>query len=381
MNQPNLFPPALGAANLYETDFDDADESAPYGPGIKEDQVQSRSFSRRELGLTNAHMEDQRPKTSFLALEHAQVRDTKTNQIGALMEQGKILIDRLPSETATELMKALDSPGRNQLSSAISNQFKIQHADIECLNNVRDAGRTDFVASGHPQKDQEVMEPAKEHNFHRGSHEKISRSGTSYLSSDTNTSPELSKESLDYIYSQQMHASDGYSSRKSAISGQHARRKSLVRFRWALAIWYATEESQRLKSQRRSTEFKLQVVQRAGQNFVDFRRASAGPITRKNSQNVIGDEDEGVDQRPWHKDVGSRTFAKSSLISKDHAKSFESTSNLQKASCHPHESTPSRWQQLHKIIILFASFATLYLIDIYVITTEKTPKIYDILVV
>lgn len=373
------YPPVLAPANLFGEDLDNSDDSAPFGPGIREDMGRSRSIRRREFGQFKSPAEDSK---SLTVVEHPEIITTaKSDHIVSLMESGRELMNRLPSEAVSKVIKALDAQNSSHLADAILGQ--LHHEEIQFLNHGHDVGKTEFVVPIQQQRKGELRKDMKHNNFVQEFREpeegNVCRATLGQeLSSDASNQTVSAVESIGHVSAEQRRASDSVSSRKSALLGHNAKKKDLVRFRWTLAIWYATEESQRLKSQRRSTELNLQAVQRAGQDYLMFRRASSGAVNRRNSfRSQASTADEETTET---REFGSSILARPSFVSRERFKSCESHSSSQKGSFYHVQESKSPWQAVHKLVILTSSLYTLYMIDLYVIATEKMPLVYDILI-
>jgi hypothetical protein len=378
---------ALAPANLYGgADLDSQYECAPFGPGIIEDAGQSHQ-AQKDIGPVKQNYDDTMVVLSRLrSNQSVETGPTiKLEQINRLMENGRELIDRLLPESASKVISAIDRPYCSHLADAILGQ--LQHKEI--LNEY-DAAKTEFVDPAQSQRvDTPDGEGEIEGTYFVCRNQQAKLDGIDQVKAFDESAPnpcnspdDFSYDSMKRFTAEQRRASDGLSSRKAALLGYNARKKDLVRFRWRLAIWYATEESQRIKSQRRSTELNLLAIQRAGQHYVMHRRSSSGAVgIRRNShrsQSSAAEEESGPDYR----DSGASTLAsrRQSFISWDRLKSSESTWISQKSALFPDHETRLSWQQIHKFVILTCSMYTLYMIDLYVITTEDMPIKYDIFV-
>jgi hypothetical protein len=173
-------------------------------------------------------------------------------------------------------------------------------------------------------------------------------------------------------------ASDGMLNSRKAAYACMARKKDQIRTRWALAIWYATEESQRLKSQRKNMELNLQAVRRAGRNYVTYRRASSGMLHRRASLPESSTGDDIVEQE----DLATQSSIQGTFVSRDRSKSLESNPFFGKGAIQPVLSvgSESSWNRAHQILILVTSIYSLYTIDTYVICAEGVPIEYDVCV-
>jgi len=172
-------------------------------------------------------------------------------------------------------------------------------------------------------------------------------------------------------------ASDGVLNSRKAAYACTARKKDQVRYRWALAMWYATEESQRLKSQRKNIELNLQAIRRAGRNFVTNRRVSSGMLLRRLS--VRSQSSSNGEETVEQEDLGTQPSIQAAFVSRDQSKSIESNRFFGKGPIQPLPGgSQSPWNRAHQILILVSSLYSLYTIDVYVIYAEGLPVAYDI---
>jgi hypothetical protein len=100
-------------------------------------------------------------------------------------------------------------------------------------------------------------------------------------------------------------------------------------------------------------------------------------LSLKSQSSSNGEEKENVE----HDDLGTHPSIQEAFVSRDQSTSLEGNRFFGKGPIqHMPESSESPWNRAHQLLILGASFYSLYTIDVYVICAEGKPIAYDITV-